>query len=96
MSEIFVDDFGTVLRATLGANITGNTERRLDITKPDLTTLERPATVEDILLGIIYYTTVSGDFDQEGLYCIVPFIKFGASKEFRGKALKINVTTPCA
>lgn len=93
--EIFVNDYGTVIRAKLNANITGNTLVRIDIIKPDLTTLEKTATVEDAILGIIYITTISTDIDQTGKYCFVPFIRF-ATKEFRGKPLKITVAEPCA
>lgn len=95
MSEIFVNDFGTVIRAKLKANITGNTLVRIDITKPDDTVVEKIATVEDVVLGIVSIVTVSTDIDQTGNYCFVPFVKF-ASKEFRGKPKKITVTDPCA
>ena len=95
MSEIFVNDFGTVIRANLNANITGNTLVRIDITKPDLTIIQKTATVEDVILGIVSITTVSGDINQTGKYCFVPFVKF-ATKEFRGKPKKITVTDPCA
>lgn len=92
---IFKDDFGTVIRANLKADITGNTLVRIDITKPDLTVLEKTATVEDVVLGIVSIVTISGDIDQTGNYCFVPFVRF-ASKEFRGLPLKITVTDPCA
>lgn len=95
MSEIFVDDFGTVLQATLGADITGQTEIRIDITKPDESTNERVATVVDLLTGVIKYTTIAEDFDTVGNYCLVPFVKFGANAEFRGKATKFTVKDPC-
>lgn len=95
MSEIFVDDFGTILQATLGADITGQTEIRIDITQPDETVLERGATVVDLLTGVIKYTTIAADFSQTGNYCLVPFVKFGSSAEFRGKAKKFTVKAPC-
>lgn len=94
MATIYAGDFGTVIRCTLNADITGYTLIKLIIVKPDLTEVDRTVTVEDPLNGVITITTQSGDIDVVGTYCLRPEVTFAASF-FYGETYKLKVTGPC-
>lgn len=62
----YVGDVGTEITVDCGTTITEATGTKLKVKKPDGTAVEWTATVSGT--DDLKYTTISGDFDQDGVY----------------------------
>ena len=69
MEKIYIDTLGLKLRVDCGREITGATNTKLLVKKPDGTLVEfTPASIVDA--NYLEYTTGAGDIDQAGIYRI--------------------------
>jgi|LGOV01.1.fsa_nt_gb hypothetical protein len=75
MVKHYVDMVGVNVIVDCGANITGATDTKLKVEKPDGTEVEWPATIYNE--NFLKYVSVADDFDQEGEYRIQAFITLG-------------------
>lgn len=73
MSKNYVGDVGTLLRVSVGTDISDATTVRLYITKPDATTATWVGAVSDCGKEITY-TILSGDWDQDGEYLLQSYV----------------------
>lgn len=86
--EIRVEDVGTMFLITLkdGNNVvdlSGATVKQIIFHKPDSSLLTKTATLyTDGTDGKIYYTTLDGDLDQEGLWKIQAYVQFTVAAKF--------------
>ena len=75
-SEIHVNDIGTQLKITVldggsTVDLSSATLKQVELRKPDDTSVTRTASLfgdGSGSSGVMYYNTVSGDFDQTGNY----------------------------
>lgn len=80
MGKTYTDDIGTRIRTTLDEDITGYSSVTYYIEYPSGTEETKTCTVEDASDGIVYYDTVSGDLDEEGIYKIQTLVDMGATQ----------------
>ncbi len=73
MSNNYKGDVGTLLRVSVGTDISDATTVRLYITKPDATTDTWVGSVSDCGKEI-WYTILSGDWDQAGEYLLQSYV----------------------
>jgi hypothetical protein len=67
MDKFYIDVVGLKLRVDCGRDITGATNTKLLVKKPDGTHIEfTPASIVDT--DYLEYVTVTGDLDQAGIY----------------------------
>lgn len=80
IEEIHVEDIGTILKMTIknGASVVDlstTTTKNIHFEKPSGATTQRNASfVTDGTDGIIKYTSVSGDFDESGVWQMQVYI----------------------
>ena len=80
MGKTYVDDIGTRIRTTMSEDITGYSAVTYYIQNPSGTEVTKTCVVEDVTNGIVYYDTVSGDLDEEGIYKIQTLVDMGATQ----------------
>jgi hypothetical protein len=88
----YIDEIGTDVIVDCGQDISTATVHKLEVRKPDGTTDEwdaEPYTIDDEPNYLIY-TTISGDFDQAGLYSIQSYIEMDGW-EGRGQTVTFEV-----
>lgn len=90
-NKSYVGDIGTILEVDCGVDISSATTHNLMVQKPDLTTVELTGTVYNS--NYIRYTTIAGDFDQEGVYRIQSKIVIPAWQGL-GETVKLRVYDP--
>ena len=66
MGKHYIEDVGTIITVDCGTAISGATNAKLKVKKPDGTSAEWTATISGT--DDLKYTTISGDFDQSGVY----------------------------
>lgn len=67
-NKSYIGDIGTEIIVDCGSVITGATNLKLEIRKPDGTLVEWIPTIH--LTNYLKYTVVTGDFDQAGTYLL--------------------------
>jgi hypothetical protein len=91
VGKIYVSDWGVIIRAYTGINLTGATSLKYKVIKPDGRLVEWTPTVESPATdGYLTYTTVSGDLDSGGLYKLNAYVVF-ASGVFTGETCTFRV-----
>lgn len=86
--EIRIDDVGTQFLITLKdgsdiVNLAGATVKQIIFHKPDSSLLTKNASLyTDGTDGKLYYTSIDGDLDQEGLWKIQVVVNFTSSAKF--------------
>ena len=88
MSEIvksYVGDIGTRIRITLNTSIAGLSTQQFFIKKPSGAIVTKTAVVEDASDGILYYDTISGDFNEIGKYMVQAKLTFASGNIFKTK-----------
>lgn len=85
MGKIYTFDIGTRLRTTLGVDLAGYDTIEYKINKPSGSVLTKTCSVEDEPNGIVYYDTVSNDFDEIGTYDIQVQVVFLSGKQFESE-----------
>lgn len=84
--EIHLNDIGTSFRANLNdcgvaTDLNGYTVLNMIFSKPDQTTVTKPATIVGVPdSGIIEYVTVDGDLDQIGSWKVQGYIELPTGK----------------
>ena len=73
MSKWYVNDIGKKLVVDVGLDIHDATLIKMQIKKPDDTTVEWVASLEG--LTKITYTTISGDLNQAGRYLLQAYVE---------------------
>jgi hypothetical protein len=68
MGKSYVGDIGTRIRINVCSDITSASGTWYNVLKPDGTEVEWDCMIEDYTKGIIYYDTISGDFNISGRY----------------------------
>ena len=66
--KYYVGDVGTEIIVDCGTAITGATDLKLKVQKPDATTAEWTATIDGT--DNLKYTTIDGDFSVAGTYLV--------------------------
>lgn len=66
MGKHYIGDIGTIITVDCGTTISGATNTKLKVKKPDGTAEEWATTIDGT--DNLKHTTVSGDFDQAGVY----------------------------
>jgi len=90
--KVYVNDIGTKIRTVLNENLTNMVSIVYEIKKPDDTEVEwTPVSTEDVIKGIVYYDTVSGDQDQVGEYFHQCYVIFSNGDEFRSETRSYSV-----
>lgn len=67
-NKIYVGDFGTIVELDCGEDISDATLHNIVVKKPDDTLVEWVGTIAGVGTDKISYTTVTGDFNQQGRY----------------------------
>lgn len=75
MAKHYVGMVGVNVIVNCGHNITGATNTKLKVEKPDGTTVEWTATIYNE--NFLKYVSIADDFDQEGEYRIQAFLTLG-------------------
>lgn len=74
-SKYYVGDTGTEILVDCGSTITGATNTKLKVKKPDGTTVEWTATIDGT--DYLKYTTLSADFSVAGTYFLQASLTLG-------------------
>lgn len=92
MSQIFSNDIGTVIILDTETDLTGLTDQKILLKRPNGSIVAKTATVVDAdpTKGKITFTSVTGDWLQVGVYSIQAKITFG-SKIFYGTISNFTV-----
>ncbi len=91
MGKVYKNDYGVLVKVKTGTDLTDVVTKQLKVTKPDGREMNWAATVQSPATeGILYYTTVSGDFDQAGLYKLQAYVTFAGSR-FRGETAVFQI-----
>ena len=75
MEKHYVEEIGTDILVDVGTDVTGATDLKLKVEKPDGTTAEWTAIVDGT--DYLKHTTISTDFDQAGLYRLQASLTIG-------------------
>ena len=97
MADIHKDDVGLVIELDTKTDLTTGTTFQILWTKPDLTTGTWVAAVVGAPAdGIIAYTTLTGDIDQAGTWCLHANVIYSAGvKEIMGDKVSFVVKDQC-
>ena len=95
MGKIYVDDIGVEIRLDVGQSLTGATELKIKVEKPDGTTASWTATEYSDQV-ITYTTTTSGspavtDLNIAGKYKLQAYVKWGDASVHRGETYTMRV-----
>ncbi len=90
-SPSYLGDIGTEIETTLNTDLTGISTVSYKIIKPsgDISTLT--CTIKNVLLGIISYITISGDFNEVGVYFIQTLLVFNNGDRFLSKTESFEI-----
>lgn len=67
--EVFIGTVGLRIRMNFGIDISAaGGVAKINYIKPDDTTGQWTATIEDATAGLVYYDTIAGDLDQIGTW----------------------------
>jgi hypothetical protein len=95
MGKIYVDDIGVEIRLDVGQSLTGATEIKIKVEKPDGTTASWTATAYSD--QVITYTTTSAgtpavtDLNVAGKYKLQAYVKWGDTSVHRGETYTMRV-----
>jgi len=74
MSKIYINDIGVVIEIEMGESLSGATNLKLEVRKPDNTEVEWTPTVYGEGFNYLRYITVANDLDQAGVWKANPFL----------------------
>ena len=77
MSKIYINDIGVVIEIEMGESLSGATNLKLEVRKPDNTEVEWTPTVYGEGFNYLRYITVANDLDQAGVWKANPFLSLG-------------------
>lgn len=92
MTNIYKHSVGVIFEVSTEVDLTTATNTALFIRKPSNKTTTWPAVVYgDPVNGVLTYTTVSGDLNEDGWYYMQSYAEFPTGKQLYGTAVKVKV-----
>jgi hypothetical protein len=89
MGKIYKEDIGVVIRLNTNVDITGAATQGIYVSTPDGDEVYWPATVYSTTW--VTYTSVDGDFDDDGDYLLQSYAKWSDDSIHRGETYTLTV-----
>tara|TARA_Y100000296_G_scaffold48602_1_gene55671 strand:- start:1185 stop:1499 length:315 start_codon:yes stop_codon:yes gene_type:complete len=90
-TKFIQDDTGKIIDVNVGIDITNAAALKLLVKKPDATEVEWVASEQQADPGVLRYTTVAGDLDQEGAYYLHGFVETAGGALHTGRRASFMV-----
>jgi len=92
MTNIYKHSTGIIFEVSTEIDLTTATSLALLIKKPSSKTNTWPATIYgDASLGVLTYTTVPGDLNEDGFYYLQAYAEFPSNRVLFGNSVRFKV-----
>jgi len=90
MPDVYKTSLGVKIEITMDIDLSGNDGVTLTVKKPDNSTVEWTASIDDATGGVVSYTSEANELDILGEYIVQPKVTF-TGKVYFGTPVKFTV-----